>query len=130
MQIMTAYLVEIGARIVTGSDAPFCHVMPGFGLVDELALLVDCGMPPARCLRAATRDAALALQMEERIGTIEKGREADLVVVGDDPSVDIHALRDIALVIRGGTRLKPQELLDTARAARLPRRPRRFSDDY
>ena len=46
MQIMTASLAERGARLVTGSDAPFCHVMPGFGLVDELSLLVDCGMQP------------------------------------------------------------------------------------
>ena len=130
MQIMTASLVERGARIITGSDAPFCHVMPGFGLVDELALLVDCGMQPARCLRAATRDAAEALQMEDRIGSVEAGREADLIVVRDDPSRDIHALHDIALVVRGGTRLHPQELLDAAKADRTPRPPRRFSDDY
>ena len=130
MQIMTASLAERGARIVTGSDAPFCHVMPGFGLVDELALLADCGMQPARCLRAATRDAAEALQMEDRIGTVAAGREADLIVVRDDPSRDIDALRDVELVIRGGTRLDPTALLDAASADRKPRPPRRFSDDY
>ena len=130
MQIVTASLAERGARIVTGSDAPFCHVMPGFGLVDELALLVDCGMQPTACLRAATRDAAAALQMEDRIGSVEAGHEADLIVVRGDPSRDIRALRDIELVIRGGTRLEPRALLDAARADRTPRPPRRFSDDY
>ncbi len=130
MQIMTASLAERGACIVTGSDAPFCHVMPGFGLVDELALLVDCGMQPRRCLRAATRDAAEALQMEDRIGTVAAGHEADLIVVRGDPSREIEALRDIDLVIRGGMRLEPQVLLDAARADTAPRPPRRFSDDY
>jgi hypothetical protein len=61
---------------------------------------------------------------------VEAGHEADLIVVRGDPSRDIRALRDIELVIRAGTRLEPEALLDTARADRTPRPPRRFSDDY
>jgi hypothetical protein len=116
MQIFTAHLIQRGARVIVGSDAPCCHVMPGFGLHDELQLLVECGMTPAQALVAATWMAARALQIDGMVGAIEPGMLADLVVVNGDPTADIRSLRRIEHVIRGGRCLEPQQLLDAAAA--------------
>ena len=133
MQIFTAHLIERGARIVAGSDTPFINLLPGFSLHDELQILVECGMRPAQALDAATRLAAEALQIGRLVGTIEPGKEADLLVVNGDPTADIRALTRLKAVIRGGRWLDPGALLaeaDQQAAAAWPRTQRRISDVY
>ena len=133
MQIFTAHLIERGARIIAGSDAPFVYLLPGFSLHDELQILVECGMRPAQALDAATRLAAEALQIGRLVGTIEPGKEADLLVVNGDPTADIRALTRLKAVIRGGRWLDPGALLaeaDQQAAAAWPRTQRRISDVY
>jgi imidazolonepropionase-like amidohydrolase len=51
---------------------------------------------------AATRDAARALGRSDRLGTLETGKAADLLVVGADPAADVAAFRRLELVVRGG----------------------------
>lgn len=116
MQIFTAALIEAGARVIPGSDAPFIKVMPGFGLQDELELLCDCGMTPGGALIAATRLAAEALEINHRVGTIAAGKEADLLVIEGDPLDNLRDLRRIRAVVRGGVWHRPETLL--AQAAR------------
>jgi imidazolonepropionase-like amidohydrolase len=114
MQVFTAHLIERGGRIIAGSDTPFVNLLPGFGLHDELQQLVECGMSPAQALEAATRLAAEALQIGHLVGTIEPGKQADLLVVDGDPTKDIRALRRIKAVIRGGCWRDPAALLAEA----------------
>ena len=68
----------------------------------ELELLVDYGMTPLAALRAATTTNARLLYMEEQIGAVRPGLLADLVAVKGDPSRDIHLVRDVAFVMKGG----------------------------
>jgi len=71
----------------------------------EIECLVKAGLTPLQALRAATGWAAACLGLEGEIGTIEKGKLADLVVVAGDPLDDVAVLQDparIALVLKGG----------------------------
>jgi imidazolonepropionase-like amidohydrolase len=74
------------------------------------------GMTPMEVLVAATRNAAKAAGRLERMGTLEAGKEADLLVVEGDPSQDIKNLRRIRYVMRGGV-LRTLDELRPATAA-------------
>ena len=91
-----------GVKVVAGTDAGG-HGHPSNAL--EPALLVASGMTPMQALQAATSRAAECLGLEAEIGTIEKGKWADLVFVEGDPLRDITVLQDrrrIKRVIKGG----------------------------
>lgn len=88
-----------GVTIVAGSDlGVFAH---GDG-ARELELMVECGMPPAEALRAATAVAAEVLRRSDQLGTIRPGRLADLVAVAGDPTREVRALRAVRLVMKAG----------------------------
>src|SRR5438034_10253643 len=96
-----------GVKIVAGTDAGG-HGHPNNAL--ELALLVAAGMTPMLALQAATSRAAECLGLEQEIGTIEKGKWADLILVEGDPLRDVTVLQDarrIKQVIKGGVALTP-----------------------
>ena len=61
------------------------------------------GMTPLQAIRSATIHAATMLGAAEKLGTIEKGKFADIIAVDRDPVRDITALRTIRLVMKGGT---------------------------
>ena len=71
----------------------------------EIECLVKVGLTPLQALRAATGWAAECLGLERDVGTVEKGKLADLVVVAGDPLANVAVLQDpahIALVLKGG----------------------------
>ena len=68
----------------------------------ELELLVEYGLSPVQALRAATSTNARILHEEARLGSVAAGKLADLVAVRGDPTTDIHALRNVVLVMQGG----------------------------
>ena len=74
--------VEAGVRIAMGSDS--AAEMHGGNLI-ELRLMHEGGMAPLQVLEAATRSSAELLGIDDRVGTIADGKQADLVVVGGDP---------------------------------------------
>ena len=88
-----------GGVITAGTDClPWC----GYGLPDELRLLVEAGLTPAAALRAATLDAAKALRWQDRVGRIAPGLAADLLVLDANPIQDIaHVRRVHAVVVNG-----------------------------
>jgi imidazolonepropionase-like amidohydrolase len=91
-----------GVKIAAGTDAGG-HGHPKNAM--EIECLVKAGLTPLQALRAATGWAAECLGMERDVGTIEKGKLADLLVVAGDPLSDVRLLQDparIALVLKGG----------------------------
>ena len=89
---------KIGVRIAFGTDAA---VSPHDLSAREFGLMVGLGMTPAAALRT-TAAAADLLGLSDRIGTLEKGKEADIVAVPGDPLKDIHATEHVLFVMKGG----------------------------
>ncbi|HUH12029.1 MAG TPA: amidohydrolase family protein [Longimicrobiales bacterium] len=103
-------------QLTLGTDHPtWGEYLNGFSAHRELHALVRAGIPNADALRAATLNGARALGVEARLGTIEAGKYADLVVVRGDPLTDITATRDVRLVIQAGRVHDPAELLASVR---------------
>ena len=99
-----------GVPILAGTDLSLAYVYPGFSLHDELAFLVEAGLPPLEALKAATIGPARFLGMEGTLGTVEAGRTADLVLLDADPLADIQNTRRISGVVVNGRWLGPEEL--------------------
>lgn len=100
-----------GVPIVAGTDTPNGMLAPGSGLIDELRVLGESGIPPMETLRAATRDAALALG-DSMGGIIAPGARADLVLLDANPLTDSGAayLDRIRGVMTAGRWLSREEL--------------------
>jgi imidazolonepropionase-like amidohydrolase len=97
---------EAGVKIAMGTDA---GVMPHGTNLRELALLVEAGMTPMEAIVSATRTAAECLGWDDRLGTVEPGKLADIVIAGSDPLADISSLANndnIWLVMQGGRVVK------------------------
>jgi len=99
-----------GVILVAGSDAGNLLVIHGPTVQHELQLWVDAGIPVQVALQAATLHAAKALRAEARIGSIEKGRDATLLVVDGNPLQDIKATEAISIVMLKGERVDRAEL--------------------
>ncbi|HJP60293.1 MAG TPA: amidohydrolase family protein [Gemmatimonadaceae bacterium] len=91
-----------GVKLLAGTDTPQPFVYPGFSLHDELKLLVKSGLTPLEALQAATYNPAEFFGMQSTLGTVEKGKIADLVVLDANPLQDISNSRRIAAVIANG----------------------------
>ena len=101
-----------GVMLVTGSDAGNFLVMHGPTAQHEIELWVAAGIPVNVALQAATSNAAKLLRADNRIGTIEKGKEASLLVVDGNPLQDVHALSAISVVMMKGERVVRSELFE------------------
>lgn len=101
-----------GVKIIAGTDGPgLGTLVPGYGLHHELQLLVDSGLSPDQALRAATLTAAEALGKDKELGSVEPGKFADMLIVEADPLVDIRNASKIEVVIKGGKRYRPADLI-------------------
>ena len=81
-----------GGRIATGADSGFIYKLWGFDYIRELELLREAGFHPLEVIRAATLKGAEALGMEKEMGTIEIGKLADLVIVEENPLLNLKVL--------------------------------------
>ncbi len=98
-----ALALASGVTICNGSDVGvFAHG----DNARELELLVDYGMSPIAALRAATSVDAKVLHLDQKLGTVKPGLFADLIAVTGDPTKDIHAVRAVVLVMKGGVLYK------------------------
>jgi imidazolonepropionase-like amidohydrolase len=94
--------LEAGVPVAAGTDCG-APGHPHGTLPEELRLMVEAGATPLKALRYGTSAAADLLGLGEEVGTLEPGKKADLLAVGDDPLRDIGALRAVRLVLRDGS---------------------------
>lgn len=96
---------DAGVKIATGTDFGGGPLTPFGENAQELELLVKEGFTPMEAIVAATKTASEALNMKDKVGTLEEGKFADLIVVNSDPLSDISVLRkteNIKVVVKGG----------------------------
>jgi len=95
-------LHDAGGNIAAGTDSGTPGVVIGKGLHKELELMVEAGMSPMEAIMAGTRNAADNLGKGNELGTIEKGKLADMIVVSGNPLEVIEKTRDIKMVVKDG----------------------------
>lgn len=95
--------VAAGVKVVFGTDA---GIYPHGDNARQFAFMVRWGMTPLQAIQAATIRAAENLGWEDRVGSLEPGRFADLVAVKGDPLADIRLLERIPVVVKGGIVVK------------------------
>ena len=98
-----------GVTILAGTDGSYSQ--GGDALHSELELLVKAGLTPLQALQAASRDAAEAMGISKDVGTIEVGKQADLVLLDADPLGDISNTRKINSVIVHGQLFSKEEIV-------------------
>lgn len=81
-----------GGRVTAGSDSGFIYQLYGFAYIRELELLREAGFHPLEVIRSATLNGAIALGMEDEIGTVEVGKKADFVIVEENPLQNLKVL--------------------------------------
>lgn len=88
-----------GVKIAFGTDA---GVFPHGENGQEFTYMVEAGMPPMEAIRSATQVNAAILGMADRLGTIEKGKLADIVAVDENPLVNIRTMESVSFVMKDG----------------------------
>ena len=95
--------VKAGMKIAFGSGVgPFPHGSQ----TKEFEYMVQFGMTPAQALHAATTEAAKLMGWEDRVGSLEPGKFADVVAVSGDPLEDVTKLERVGFVMKGGQVVK------------------------
>jgi len=91
--------LKMGVKISFGTDAA---VFPHGQNAKEFALMAGLGMAPVDTLKAATSSDAELLGISEKVGTLEKGKLADVIAMPGDPTVDITATERVSFVMKEG----------------------------
>lgn len=111
-----------GPLITLGTDHPsWGQFFSPFGVHREMHAMVQAGIPPADVLRIATINGARALGVADRLGSIEPGKWADLVIVRGNPLEEIRNTRHVRFVLRGGAVFPGDALLASAEGKIGPR---------
>ncbi|MFN7959516.1 MAG: amidohydrolase family protein [Holophagaceae bacterium] len=107
---------KAGGLLMAGPDPTgMGGVLPGFGDHRELELLVEAGFTPLEAIRIYTANGAAFLGRLDRIGTLEPGKQADLVVVKGDPTQRIEDIEHVVTVFKDGQGYDPAKLIDSVR---------------
>ncbi|HEX3529236.1 MAG TPA: amidohydrolase family protein [Thermoanaerobaculia bacterium] len=104
-QIAAANLKKVqdaGITIAMGTDAGNPLTLHGPSVYGEMEAMQAAGLTPMQVLVSATHGGSLAMGRDKEIGTVEKGKLADLLLLGADPTKDVKAFRQVRSVIRGG----------------------------
>ena len=104
-------LHKAGVPFLAGTDTPAgVHIFPGFSLHEELQRFVAAGFTPVEALQTATLNPARFFGMEDQLGSVEKGKLADLVLLKANPLDDIANTQKIAAVIVNGSYFSSKDL--------------------
>ncbi len=105
-------LYDAGIPLVASTDVQSVGTfIAGFNLHRELQTFVEAGIPPAGAIKAATINAARALNVENKLGSIEPGKFADLIVVQGNPLLDIRNTHNVEIVMKAGRVYDPKAML-------------------
>lgn len=105
---------KAGGLLLAGTDPTGSGgVIPGYANQRQIELLVEAGFTPVEAISIATLNGATYLGREARVGTIARGKQADLVVVTGDPSKNIADIRNVETVFRRGVGFDPQKLIQS-----------------
>ncbi len=108
--------VAAGGFLMTGPDPTSTGgIVPGFGDLRGIELLVEAGFPPLEAIKIATLNGAIYLGLQNRIGSVEPGKDADLLIVHGDPSTSIADIETVELVFKDGIAYDPEKLLATVK---------------
>ena len=81
-----------GGRVTAGSDSGFIYQLYGFAYIRELELLREAGFHPLEVIRSATLNGAEALNMDDKIGSVQIGKLADFVILEENPLENLKTL--------------------------------------
>ncbi|MFP5288315.1 MAG: amidohydrolase family protein, partial [Thermoanaerobaculia bacterium] len=95
-------VLDAGIPVAMGTDAGNPLTLHGPSVYAEMEAMQAAGLTPMQVLVASTRGGALAMGRDKEIGTVEKGKLADLLIVAGDPAADVANLRKVRWVVRGG----------------------------
>jgi len=111
--------VKMGIKISFGTDAA---VYPHGQNAKEFKLMVDLGMAPIDALKSATANDADLLGITQKVGTLEKGKLADVIAMPGDPTIDITVTERVSFVMREGKIIRhgPPTTQSTAESTRSP----------
>jgi imidazolonepropionase-like amidohydrolase len=99
---LTKMLYDNHVKILSGTDIPNFELVPGASLHHELELLVEAGIPPLEVIKIATANGAQALDILDEVGTIEAGKQADIIILSANPEDDISNTKKIEAVMDDG----------------------------
>jgi imidazolonepropionase-like amidohydrolase len=99
---LTKIMYDNGVQILSGSDIPNFGLIPGASLHNELELLVEAGIKPLEVIEIATNNGATALGIDERVGTIQPEKQADMIVLSANPVENISHSKEIEAVLVDG----------------------------
>jgi imidazolonepropionase-like amidohydrolase len=108
--------VAAGGLLIAGPDPTGNGgVIPGFGDQREIELLVEAGFTPVEAIRIGTLNGATYLGLQDRIGSIAAGKNADLVIVKGNPAANIADVENVLLVFKDGVGYDSAKLLDSVK---------------
>jgi imidazolonepropionase-like amidohydrolase len=97
-----------GVRVVVGSHSIVPYATKGWAYQREMELMAESGMSTAEIIVSATMENARFFRISDRLGSIEKGKLADLILVKENPLSDIKAMRKIHKVMLNGVWISPE----------------------
>lgn len=99
-------LYDAGVPVVAGTDQGF----PGYSLDRELELYVEAGLTPAQAIKMATIIPAQVMKMDKQTGSVDVGKQADIILVDGNPLTNIRDIRKVTTVIKAGRIYNPVSL--------------------
>lgn len=114
---MEKMFAALGGLLTVGTDPTGNGgIIAGFSSQRAIELLVELdGFTPLEAIKIATLNGAKSLDMDTSIGSIEVGKNADLIVIDGDPSKDVRSIRNILYVFRDGVGFDSKKLIESVR---------------
>jgi imidazolonepropionase-like amidohydrolase len=107
---------DAGGLLVCGTDPTGAgRTIAGYGSRREIELLVEGGFTALQAIKIATLNGAIYLEKDKMIGTIETGKNADLVLIDGDPEKDIHDIRKTAIVFKNGIGFDSKKIFESVK---------------